>query len=698
MSFDNGCGGRWRGYYITAYGLAVKHGFTGTEEEWLESLVGEDGKSVDIRYNEETNTLQWRHQDAEEEEWADLLDISTLQTQIVAETLADANAATIAAEQANTQAQGAKQSSAASAGQAADSAVQAKGSADAALESATAAAKSEQSAKEYAGKPPIVQGDTWHTWNAESQSYTDTGSKVSLTPKGEYSPDTAYTALDVVSDGGSSWMALKDVTGVAPAEGENWMLLAQKGDQGEQGIQGIQGIQGETGGPGPTGPQGASFTRLEKTAGTGAPGTTDTYTAYNSEGQAAGTVQVYNGMDGTGAGDFKADGTVPMTGNLQMAQHRVTGVADATEDGDAVNKGQMDAALEGVTVTTDAAPTEDSTNPVQSGGVYTALAGKADLTLSNLSNYQKALAAIGGKPRDNLLDNAYFKGGGSQQGGGQFPINQRGLMQYSGIISGIDRWNSGLRNGSSLTLNQDGIDLTADSIEAYIEEVIENFDTLSGKTVTLSCMYSGALGNLKLYLYRNDYEIPINLTLEQSDGINVVSGTVTLGDLSGVTRFFVRLTSIGNGDGTPTRFYAAKLEIGDTQTLAYQDEEGNWQLFETPDYGEELAKCQRYLFNPLMGGLEWSQIMYGYAYSDTAISCTLTLPVNMRTLPAIIQSGDFRCVGAGIVLEATGFNVVDCSGNTIRIDVSVSGAKASEVYVFMRDNDSASKLLLSAEL
>ena len=33
----------WRGYYITAYGIAVKHGFRGTEEEWLESLTGPQG-------------------------------------------------------------------------------------------------------------------------------------------------------------------------------------------------------------------------------------------------------------------------------------------------------------------------------------------------------------------------------------------------------------------------------------------------------------------------------------------------------------------------------------------------------------------------------------------------------------------------------------------------------------------------------
>lgn len=32
------------GYYLTAYGIAVQHGFRGTEEEWLDSLKGEDGE------------------------------------------------------------------------------------------------------------------------------------------------------------------------------------------------------------------------------------------------------------------------------------------------------------------------------------------------------------------------------------------------------------------------------------------------------------------------------------------------------------------------------------------------------------------------------------------------------------------------------------------------------------------------------
>ena len=37
------------GYYITAYGIAVKHGFDGDEAAWLETLKGEPGRGFEIR-------------------------------------------------------------------------------------------------------------------------------------------------------------------------------------------------------------------------------------------------------------------------------------------------------------------------------------------------------------------------------------------------------------------------------------------------------------------------------------------------------------------------------------------------------------------------------------------------------------------------------------------------------------------------
>ena len=391
--------------------------------------------------------------------------------------------------------------------------------------------------------------------------------KVSLTPKGEYSPDTAYTALDVVSYGGSSWLALQDVTGVAPVEGENWMLLAQKGDQG------------------------ASFTRLEKTAGTGAPGTTDTYTAYNSEGQAAGTVQVYNGMDGTGAGDFKADGTVPMTGDLQMAQHKVTGLADATEDGDAVNKGQMDAGL----------------------------AERADLTLSNLSNRQKALRNIGGRPNQNFLGNAYFKGGGSQQGGGQLPINQRRQTNYTTAGNAIDRWRLTNPNGT-FTLTENGCTLAGTSGNIWIQEYLENPGRFYGKKVTISLL--------------TDEQLIATTGELTTEGVSQNTG-FSLGGSNGLSFGFYKTSDgsaffqIGVSSGNSNALIAAKLELGDHQTLAYQDEEGNWQLFETPDYAEELAKCQRYYEQTY-----WS-VFYAVANSASQIDYagSLVFSVQKRIAP-----------------------------------------------------------------
>lgn len=63
------CGFKHSRYYISAYGLAVKHGFVGTEEEWITSLIGKPGAAVIMRYKD--NVIQWKREiDAE---WMDLL-------------------------------------------------------------------------------------------------------------------------------------------------------------------------------------------------------------------------------------------------------------------------------------------------------------------------------------------------------------------------------------------------------------------------------------------------------------------------------------------------------------------------------------------------------------------------------------------------------------------------------------------------
>lgn len=183
--------------------------------------------------------------------------------------------------------------------------------------------------------------------------------KVGVTPRGDYSSAESYVFLDIVGYQGGSYMALKDApTGNPSNDGVNWMQIAEPGDPG---------------------PAGTKVSRVERTSGTGAPGTTDTYTMYDSDDEPIGTFTVYNGQNGTGAGDFMANGSVPMTGALQMGGQKVTNMAEPTADSDAATKAYVDEMAGTGGITIDPTPTESSTNAVQSGGVYTALAGKQNV-------------------------------------------------------------------------------------------------------------------------------------------------------------------------------------------------------------------------------------------------------------------------------------------------------------------------------
>lgn len=93
----------WKGYYLTAYGIAVKHGFVGTEEEWLASLRGEPGAAAELRYNDEEKMIEWRPKGGEE--WAAIVPLSELQGTLVAATLSEAQMAAENAGKAKTEAE-----------------------------------------------------------------------------------------------------------------------------------------------------------------------------------------------------------------------------------------------------------------------------------------------------------------------------------------------------------------------------------------------------------------------------------------------------------------------------------------------------------------------------------------------------------------------------------------------------------------
>ena len=184
--------------------------------------------------------------------------------------------------------------------------------------------------------------------------------------KGDTGPANTLSIGSVTS----GKVASATITGEAPNQVLN--LVLEKGDKGEQGKQGIQGEQGKQGIQGETGPQG--------NPGADAPtitGITIRQSDYHlivtlSDGTSY-DAGYCRGQAGAGTGDMLASVYDPKNKRQDIFAY-------------------IDNAIKDVKVTTDATPTQGSTNPVQSGGVYSALANKLDKT-GNGSNVTAAFTA-----------------------------------------------------------------------------------------------------------------------------------------------------------------------------------------------------------------------------------------------------------------------------------------------------------------
>lgn len=130
--------------------------------------------------------------------------------------------------------------------------------------------------------PKISLAGNWLLWDTETNTYVDSG----------------------VSAGGVNITSVtkKSGTGQAGTIDTYQCNLSSGGVAGEftvyNGANGARGAQGEQGA---TGAAGASITGIEKISGTGAGGSVDVYEVHLSNGEIAGTFNVYNGNDGSGA-------------------------------------------------------------------------------------------------------------------------------------------------------------------------------------------------------------------------------------------------------------------------------------------------------------------------------------------------------------------------------------------------------------
>lgn len=287
----------------------------------------------------------------------------------------------------------------------------------------------------------------------------------------------------------------------------------------------------------------------------------------------------------------------------------------------------------------------------------------------------EALTTSGGGINPNLLDNWYF---------GR-PVNQRGQTEYTGDTYTVDRWH--LTSDGVLTVAGEGIRLTSGALFEPLEYELSSF--LKGKTVTYSFLFA-------------------DNTL--ATGSAVIPST--WGDWSGLIEVDeIQLIGLESGKRLWARFsntttaVAAKLELGDTQTLAHQDSSGNWILNEIPDFGEQLRRCTYYAEK--VERKDTPAITNSTFVPSGATSAVFILPyARKRTVPAINFNdvSNYRVIARSIsggttAFSATAISLLDIGRTKAAILVSFN-ATDQGFYCFLQrsDNALAGYAFISADL
>lgn len=203
----------------------------------------------------------------------------------------------------------------------------------------------------------------------------------------------------------------------------------------------------------------------------------------------------------------------------------------------------------------------------------------ADRQLSNLDTPQAALANLGAGVRPSLVDNGVFVGA-------NLPVNQRGETSWESRGYHIDRWFC--EGNVAGSVDDQGFHIA--SGQTVIQQVDEaTRDYLLGKTITVSCLLSDGS-------FATATDILPDTITENLDVACHPKFSIEYSLTFFYTAQSYQVGRIVNNTEQEVTVVACKTELGSTQTLAYQDDTGAWQLLPQPesDYATQLARCQRY--------------------------------------------------------------------------------------------------------
>ena len=274
----------------------------------------------------------------------------------------------------------------------------------------------------------------------------------------------------------------------------------------------------------------------------------------------------------------------------------------------------------------------------------------------------------------NLLDNWYFAN----------PVNQRGQTEHYGYGYFIDRW---ILSEGKCSISESGMTIFVDNTNTWVSQRIDA--PVENQIVTVSALMSDG----KLYSASGRVTKTQEVTKVFDDG-----GYIRCLYDSGIA---MHVFNIGRFDASsPLTVIAAKLELGSQQTLAHQDADGNWALNEIPDYGEQLARCQRYA---LALSKQAGHSVYGSGMINAGQNARIVvpLPATMRTKPTVSVTGDIEIIANGSTYAVTSVSVETLSPSAVCLLVnsaSLSTAQAAAPALLRSYGGGKGELFLSADL
>ena len=252
---------------------------------------------------------------------------------------------------------------------------------------------------------------------------------------------------------------------------------------------------------------------------------------------------------------------------------------------------------------------------------------------------------------------------------------------YVGAGYTIDRWK--LDIGESVTIDN-GLNIT--KANSYFGQYFDDFDKYIGMQMAGSVLMSDGGLYTGTFVYNG---VPDQ---GQTFFANSRLGMYIQKLSTGLTQVEI------NSHADNVKVRAVGLELGSQQTLAHQ-ENGVWVLNEIPDYGEQLRRCQRYLFAANSDSYPYACVGSGYISSDgTESIIIIPTPVSLKKLPVCEIKGVLRVdTSYGEIVTLTSAAIYNIGSGAVCIHGKFTGTATAKApcYALL---DTGDNLFLSADL